>query len=78
MDRRYIAYLLALERVDNRALSCVWIADKADTDLLLVRVQDTKLAQQLDQAALTEAVVDRSVKCKRRKLARKDLNPTCL
>ena len=77
-NRRHIAHLLFLERIDDGAFADIRVANKPDADLLLVRVQHTKLTQKLDKTALTKAVVDRRMECKRRELFRQDFDPSCL
>jgi hypothetical protein len=52
------ADLLLLERVDDTTLPDVRIPDQTDRDLLLVRMEDRELSQELDQGSLSERVVD--------------------
>ena len=44
-NRRHIAHLLFLERIDDGAFADIRVANKPDADLLLVRVQHTELTQ---------------------------------
>ena len=74
-DRRGLADGLLLERVDDRRLADVGVADKADRDLLLVREQGRELPEELDQAPLAERVVDRRVERDRRVRLGQDLDP---
>lgn len=77
-DRGDSADLLLLERVDDAALADVGIADEADRDLLLVRVEHRELAEELDQRALAERVVDGSVEGQSRSESTQVLDPARL
>lgn len=77
-DGRDSADLLLLERVNDARLANVRVADEADRDLLLVRVKDGKLAEELDEGTFSEGVVDRSVEGERRSELGEVLHPTSL
>lgn len=77
-DGRDSADLLLLERVDDARLANVRVADEADRDLLLVRVKDGKLAEELDERTFSEGVVDRSMEGERRSELGEVLHPTSL
>ena len=77
-DGRDRADLLLLERVDDRRLADVRVADEAHRDLLLVRVEDRELTEELDERTLPERVVDRGVEGERRRELRQVLDPASL
>ena len=72
------ADLFLLERVDDTTLPDVGVPDQPDRDLLLVRVEDRKLTQELDQGSLSERVVDGCVKGDRRRLEGEVFDPSSL
>ena len=72
------ADLLLLERVDDTRFTNIWVSDESDGDLLLVRVKDGELSQQLDQGSFTKRVVDTGVTSDSRGRKRKMLDPSCL
>mmetsp|Transcript_7823 Transcript_7823/g.22215 ORF Transcript_7823/g.22215 Transcript_7823/m.22215 type:complete len:461 (+) Transcript_7823:951-2333(+) len=53
-DRCDVAHLLGPQSVDDGRLARVRVADQAYADLLLLRVQQRKLAKQLDERAFAE------------------------
>jgi hypothetical protein len=77
-DGRDRADLLFLERVDDGRLADVRVANEANRNLLLVRVEDRELAEELDERALAERVVDRGVEGERRRQLRQVLDPASL
>ena len=56
-----IANLAALQGVDHAALANVGIANEADGDLLLVRVECGKLAEKRDEGAFAKGMVRRGM-----------------
>lgn len=72
------ADLLLLECVDDARLARVGVADKADRDLLLVRVQYAELTEQLNQRPFSKGIIDGSVKRNRGRFLGKDLDPSSL
>ena len=61
-----VADLFGAQRVDHGRLADVWVADKADRDVLLVRAQAGELPEQAQERALPERVGDRGVEGQRR------------
>lgn len=57
-----VADLLAPKGVDDAGFTSVGVADKANRDLLLVRVKGRELTKQLNQGSFAKRVVDRRVK----------------
>jgi hypothetical protein len=51
--------LLVSKGIDYRRLSSVRIPDKANRNLLAIRVKSRKLTQKLDKGSFAERVVDR-------------------
>ena len=72
------ADLFLLERVDDTTLPDVGVPDQPDRDLLLVRVEDRELTQELDQGSLSERIVDGCVKGDRRRLKGEVFHPSGL
>lgn len=60
-DRSDLADFLALYCVDDTALANIRIADKTDTDLLLLGHEIGELAEELNEGTFTEGVVDRGM-----------------
>ena len=63
---RDVADFFRAQRVDDRGLADVWVADKADRDVLLVRAQAGELPEQAQERPFAERVGDRGVEGQRR------------
>lgn len=72
------ADLFLFKRVDDAAFTDVGVADKPDRDLLLVRMQYTKLAQELNQRSLAKGIIDARVERNSRSREREMLDPPSL
>ncbi len=77
-DWRNGADLLLFQGVDDTALPDIWVSDETDGDLLLVRVEDGKLPEQLDEGTFTEGIVDGGVECDGGRGEGEMLDPTSL
>ena len=60
---RYVAHFFLSQRVYNRALASVRIADEADADLFSVFVKFAELSQELNESAFAERVSQAGVEC---------------
>ena len=74
-DRCYTAAGFLHKRVDDGRLAYVWVADQADTNVLLVAVEDVELLEELDETAFAERVLHTGVEGEGRCRLLEDLDP---
>lgn len=77
-DRGDSADLFLFDRIDDARFTDIGVSDETDRYLLLVRMKDRELTEELNEGSFTKRVVDRGVECDGGCREGEVFDPSCL